>query len=104
MKKILIVINTMGHAGAEVALLRLLEQFEPDKYDVSLYVLMGQGELIDRLPPHVTLLNKRYSVKRVLGKEGRADLRKTVIKSLWKNGFGKRSCQGCQLCIKNYRL
>ena len=46
MKKILFVINTMGRAGAEVSLLRLLKKMNSKEYDISLYVLTGQGEMI----------------------------------------------------------
>lgn len=49
-KKILFVINTLGGAGAEMALLELLEKLEKEnektkdvQYEISLYVLMGQG-------------------------------------------------------------
>ena len=49
-KKILFVINTLGGAGAEMALLELLEKLikENEKtkdvqYEISLYVVMGQG-------------------------------------------------------------
>ena len=45
MKKVLFVINTLGGAGAEKALLELLKKFTPDQYETSLYVLMDQGEL-----------------------------------------------------------
>ena len=41
-KKILFVINTLGHAGAEVAMLELFSHLDPEKYEISLYVLMGQ--------------------------------------------------------------
>lgn len=43
MKKVLFVINTLGGAGAEKALLELLKKFTPDQYETSLYVLMDQG-------------------------------------------------------------
>lgn len=86
MKKILIVINTMGHGGAEVSLIELLNRLDPKKYSVSIYVLTGQGELINRLPSHVTLLNESYCEKSVFSKDGRAVLRKTVIKALLKKG------------------
>ena len=48
MKKILFVINTLGGAGAENALLTLINKI-PDNYEISLYVLTGQGELIHRV-------------------------------------------------------
>lgn len=43
MKKLLFVINTLGQAGAETALINLLRQIDSKQYEVSLYVLMGQG-------------------------------------------------------------
>ena len=66
-KKILFVINTLGGAGAEMALLELLEKLEKEnektkdvQYEISLYVLMGQGELVKKLPKEVLLKNKSY--------------------------------------------
>lgn len=44
MKKVLFVINTLGGAGAERALLELLKRFTPDQYEVDLYILLEQGE------------------------------------------------------------
>lgn len=52
MKKILFVVNTMGRAGAEMALIELLYQLGGNDYELYLYVVMGQGELIDRVPPY----------------------------------------------------
>ena len=46
MKKILFVINTLGRAGAETALLELLRRLDAEEYEISLYVLLGQGEMI----------------------------------------------------------
>lgn len=88
MKKILITINTLGLAGAEVALLGLLQQLDPKEYEVSLFVITGQGELRERLPKHVKLLNKTYSSASVLSADGRKYLMKTVLKSL----LGKGKC------------
>ena len=50
MKKILFVINTLGGAGAETALIELLRQLSPEEYDVSLFVLMNQGEMVHQRP------------------------------------------------------
>lgn len=79
-KKVLFVINTLGHAGAEVAMLELLKALDKTKYDISLFVLMGQGELISRVPEHVKLLNKRYIEASVLSKKGKRHMMWTVIK------------------------
>ena len=85
-KKILFVINTMGQGGAETALLELLRRLDPEKYDISLLVLLGQGELIDRLPPWVRLLNKHYDKTSVLTAEGRKRLRRHMLKILFGRG------------------
>lgn len=53
MKKVLFVINTLGGAGAERALLELLKRFTPDQYEVDLYILLEQGELISQVPERV---------------------------------------------------
>lgn len=85
-KKILFVINTLGHAGAEVAMLELFSHLDPKKYELSLYVLMGQGELVHKLPEHVRLLNIDYSDASVLSKEGRRNMRKNVIQAFFRHG------------------
>lgn len=51
MKKVLFVINTLGGAGAEKALLELLKRFPENEYEVLLYVLLAQGELTDPSGP-----------------------------------------------------
>lgn len=85
-KKVLFVINTLGGAGAEKALLELLKKFSPDEYKVSLYVLLAQGELIHQLPEHVKVLNPEYCDASVLSKEGKRVLHRRVLKRLFQNG------------------
>lgn len=85
-KKILFVINTMGQGGAEMALLELLHRIDPNQYELSLLVILGQGELIDRLPPYVRLLNEKYDNTSVLTAEGRKHLRKHMLKVLFGRG------------------
>ena len=80
MKKILFVINTLGGAGAERALLELLTRFTPEKYEVSLYILLGQGELIHQVPAYVRILNQEYSYGSVLSRRGRVLLNKQLLK------------------------
>lgn len=86
MKKVLFVINTLGRAGAETALMELLRRMDPNKYDVSLYVLLGQGEMIDAVPKHVKILNQSYDPTPVLSKEGKKSLRRSVLKAMFKRG------------------
>ena len=86
MKKILFVINTLGRAGAETALFALLNSLDQTQYDVSLYVIMAQGEMIPSLPPYVHLLNPTYNTESVLSKQGRKAMVKTVLGAWFRNG------------------
>lgn len=96
MKRILFVINTMGRAGAETALLGLLKKLDRRDFDISLYVLLGQGELIDQVPPDVRLLNSTFSRQSVLSRRGRAELAKSVMTAFFRNGGCLRKT-GCAL-------
>ncbi len=86
MKKLLLVINTLGRAGAEMALLGLLNNLDKAEYDVSLYVIMAQGEMIKQLPDHVKVLNERFNHQSVLSKRGRWSMMKTSIAAFFRNG------------------
>ena len=86
MKKVLFVINTLGGAGAEKALIELLKRFPKEQYEVSLYVLLDQGELISQIPGHVRILNRKYSDTSVLSKEGKKVLSRNIWKRLWVRG------------------
>lgn len=86
MKKALFVINTLGHAGAETALLEVLRNMDPREYDVDLYVLTNQGELVHELPEHVKLLNKKYNSCSVLSREGKRALRGQVLHAMLSGG------------------
>ena len=86
MKKILFVINTLGHAGAEVSMLELLRQLSPEEYEISLYVIMAQGELVHKLPKHVKLLNQHYNDGSVLSKAGHRNMGKHVLHAFFHGG------------------
>ena len=85
-KKLLFVINTLGYGGAERAMMDLFEVLGPEKYEIYLFVLTGQGELSHALPRHVHLLNHDYKDVSVLTKEGRKLLTKSVLRAV----FNKR--------------
>ena len=85
MKKLLFVINTLGYGGAERAMLDLFDVLGTEQYEISLFVLTGQGELSHELPQGVHLLNQNYKDVSVLTKKGRTLLMKCVLKA----GIGK---------------
>ena len=80
-KRILFVMNTLGRAGAETALMELLGRLEIS-CEIDLYVLMGQGELVSKLPPGVRLLNKSFSDCSVFSAKGRLRMAGMVIKAM----------------------
>lgn len=86
MKKLLFVINTLGQAGAETAMLNLLRLIDPERYQVSLYVLMGQGEMVRELPKHVRLLNSSFCEMPVLSAEGRKQMSRRVMSAAFRRG------------------
>lgn len=86
MKEILVVINTLGRAGAETALMELLRRLDSRQYHVSLYVLMNQGEMVHDLPSHVTLLNSHYDDSSVLSREGQRHLRGKILGAMLRHG------------------
>lgn len=85
-KKLLFVVNTLGRAGAETALLELLRQLDSQKYELFLYVILGQGEMIGELPPHVKLLNSSFSSQSVLTKQGKRLMAGTILRCFFRNG------------------
>ena len=85
-KRVLFVINTLGRAGAEIALLEMLRRLDTEQIEIDLYVLTGQGELGKELPDHVRLLNRDYSECSVLSAEGRRKLVRTTCLALFGRG------------------
>lgn len=55
-KRILIVSNALELGGAERSLIGLLEMINPAKYEVDLFLLRHEGELMSAIPSHVNLL------------------------------------------------
>ncbi len=89
-KKILFVINTLSRAGAETALLELLRRLDPQMYEISLFVLTGQGEMASDLPTYVHLLNTRYDHSSVLSSGGKRKLLLGTAGCLLRRGVGLR--------------
>lgn len=96
-KSVLFVINTLGCAGAEMAMLELLRQFPREQYELSVYVMLGQGELAARLPQHVVLLNQSFLHTSVLSAEGRRHMMRTVQKCFFHHGgIGRKLAYLCR--------
>ena len=68
----------------------LLRRLNPDEYNVSLFVLTGQGEMVSELPAHVRLLNSDYVAAPVLDRTGKRKLVKRVLRSSLLRGTGIR--------------
>lgn len=101
MKKLLFIINTLGYGGAERAMLNLFCELDANEYEISLFVLTGQGELRRELPENVRLINKNYKDISVLTKEGRRALMFSVLKA----GIGKLLfLRRAPYLFKNFRI
>lgn len=85
-KKLLFAINTLSAAGAEMSFLELLRQLDPQRYEIDVYVLLGQGELRERLPEYVHLKNTVYSDSSVLTREGKRHLARSVLGAAFRRG------------------
>lgn len=70
-KQILFVMNTLGRAGAERALVELMRILDPNCYEVFLYVLVPRGEMFSQVPAHVRILNKKTDDRSVLSVGGK---------------------------------
>ena len=90
MKKILFVMNTIGRAGAERALLALIKNLPKEEYDISLYVLINRGELFDEVPDYVHILNKKPDNRSVLSFGGRLAIIHTVLRCFFRHASGFR--------------
>lgn len=82
MKKVLFVINTMGRAGAERCLLHLLKAWEDEEYELSLFAVMGRGELFEEVPTHVRILNEAPVSATVFDGEARKAFVKDILKGM----------------------
>jgi glycosyltransferase involved in cell wall biosynthesis len=83
-KKLLFIINTMGRAGAETALIQLLKKLDSmGEYDLSLYTVIPCGELFDRVPDHVRILNRHVNKAPVLSFTGHLWIAGAVIYSFF---------------------
>lgn len=81
-KNILFVINTMGQAGAEKAMVEFMKVLDKEAYAIDLYVMIPRGEMFLQLPKHVHVLNKHVDTRTLLGKTGQRFLLKTIGKAL----------------------
>ena len=86
--RILFVINTISRAGAETVLLELMRRCVERGHEAELFVMTSQGELIDRVPKGVRILNKKICPVSVLKKEGRGHLIVHTLVSGLRHGAG----------------
>ena len=90
-KRVLFIINTMGRAGAETALINLMKKLiSLGGYDVSLLAIIPRGELFSRVPPEVHILNRSYSCGSVLSMSGRLALVKRTLGAFFYRAAGFR--------------
>ena len=57
-KKLLIVSHALELGGAERSLIGLLDELDPEIWDIDLFLLRHEGELMEHIPSHIHLLPK----------------------------------------------
>lgn len=89
-KKILFVINTLGKAGAEVAMIELMRKLVKEKAEVYLYVMIPMGEMCEAIPEGVRVINKHIDDCSVLSAKGKKKLMKYTLKCFFSGLTGFR--------------
>ena len=64
MKKICIVAEKMLVGGVEKSLLSLLNMIDKDKYEITLYLLKKEGELLNQIPDCIKI--KEINLKTIV--------------------------------------
>ncbi len=84
MKKIIICMTSMYLGGAERSLIGLLEAFDYEKYDVSLFLFDQNGELMNDIPEKVHLLPEIKEYKAL-----ESSFSYAIENNLWKIAIGR---------------
>lgn len=79
-KKILFIIPNLKSGGAEKSLVTLLQLFDYDKYDVSLFLFRKEGLFLNCVPPQVKIFTAGENYELFDGEA------KTAIKTFFKKG------------------
>lgn len=82
-KKILVVINTMGRAGAETALIGFLKQFRGKEYQVDLISILNRGEMFQEVPEYVRIRNHNPDSRSILDTAGKLYIIQRVLESFF---------------------
>lgn len=85
-KKILFVMNTMGRAGAEHALIQLMRILDHERYELFLYVLIPRGEVFCKVPDNVKILNRKIDSRSVLSLGGKFFIAGRLLKAAVSGG------------------
>lgn len=86
-KRVLIVNNTMGRAGAEKALAALLKTINPNDFDIDFLSIVNRGEMFQEMPEYVNILNKSPSCESLMTVQGKMYLIRTVLGALLYKGY-----------------
>lgn len=70
-----------------------------EEYEISLYVLLGQGEMISQVPQRVHVKNKKICTASVLSGAGRRKLIQTSFLAFFRHG---RTIKKMQYVIQNF--
>jgi len=60
-----------------------MNKLDESQYEISLYVMLAQGELIKDIPPYVHVINKNFCDKSVLSSQGKKNLNRLILKKIF---------------------
>ncbi len=90
-KRVLFIVNTLGRAGAETALINLMKKMQSlGGYEIDLYTIIPRGEMFARVPQGVRILNRKPSLGSVLSLQGRLYIAGRIAKAFLYRGTGFR--------------
>lgn len=87
MKKALFVINTMGQAGAEMAMMAMISAMHRDGWQIDVLPIIPQGEMYKVLPEYVRVLGKKGDPESVHSAKGRRKMFRRTVAALLRKGF-----------------
>ena len=68
MKKILFVILSLENGGAEKSLVNLLNEMDPQKYDIDLLLFRKKGSFLKQVPSYVNICDTPIELQKLYGK------------------------------------
>ena len=91
MKKVLFVGNTLGQAGAEMAMMAMMSAMHRDGWTIDMIPMLPLGEMYDLFPDYVNVIGGRGDSACIHSAAGRRKMACYVGKAMARKGWGRLS-------------